>query len=305
MKSLGWEKERGGGEVMLSVEERDAYMEQLNPEQKKFLLTQLTRSRRTVFANLMAKQKGYHIPENSTPETIEQLLQEWVYVGFIDAGKVTSELRCECGRSLRYQHHVRHKTSGDTLKLGIEHLKEHLGIDSSIVAAVIKGFNAIDYELDEVLLKYQNGWKPAADLLDAFELSSDVMEHLKLGLPLLERQLRKLRDIKRERVIILQQSSIQERDNKPAIDADLFSWNDTSASIDFQFGEAIQGYIKNGVKSARVLCELLIREHSASHERFSTGKPKLYTEVCFYIEECYPNALIKQNGAEDRLYTGI
>lgn len=291
---------------MLSVEERDAFMEQLNPEQKNFLVTQLTRSRRTVFANVMAKQKGYHIPENSTPETIEQLLQEWVYVGFIDAGKVTAELRCECGRSLRYQHHVRHKTSGDTLKLGIEHLKEHLGIDSSIVAAIIKGFNAIDYELDELLLKHQKGWKPAADLLEVFELSLDVMEHLKLGLPLLERQLRKLRDMRRERVIIQQQSSMQERDNKLAIDADLFSWNDTATSSKgFPFGEAIQGYIKNGVKSARVLCELLIREHSASHERFSTGKPKLYTEVCFYIEECYPHALIEQNGAEDRLYSGI
>ncbi|WP_336788442.1 hypothetical protein [Paenibacillus sp. MMO-177] len=57
--------------MILSVEERDQILAQLNEEQRQYLADFLVRGHRTIFANVMAKEKGFHIPEDSDPAEIE------------------------------------------------------------------------------------------------------------------------------------------------------------------------------------------------------------------------------------------
>jgi hypothetical protein len=270
--------------MILSVQERDVLMIDLNQVQQDFLSRQLVRSRRTVFANAMAKQKGFHIPDNAAPEDIEMLLSEWVYTGYIDAGHVSPDLRCECGRPLRYQHHVEHKKTREIMKFGIDHLKEHLGIDASVVAAVKKGFDAIDYELDELLLKFKNNWLPDPNLLEHPKLPEDVLSHLKYNLPLLERQLKRLRQLRAELAPIPpveQRSYIPPKTTREPID--LFTWQDVSPvkeipgpDLSSSLKAPVEEYLLSGVRSVRVICELLIKEHGAADIRFLTGKQHIY-----------------------------
>lgn len=328
--------------MILSVQDREQWMAQLTAEQKLYLSEQMIRGRRTVFANAMAREKGYHIPEHADPETIEVLLDDWLYVGYTDAGTVSPELRCECGRPLRYQHHVIHKVTGEEKKFGIEHLKEHLGIDAPIVAAIKQGFDAIDYELDEILTKMMSGHRHSeSDLLtaSAASLPDDVQMHLKLGLPLLERQIRRLRQVRLEAVKPNRlpplppqaepstQTSESRRNAKEKVD-DLFTWLEEVEEreepvkqleprrehmSDIALGSAqelapflqqqAERYLRDGVRSARVICELLIREHKAGDARFATGKPLIYLPVCLHIERAFPDATVERLDQEDRCYT--
>ncbi|XEC95651.1 DUF3895 domain-containing protein [Paenibacillus tarimensis] len=305
--------------MILSVQDREQFLSQLSEEQREFLQEQLIRGRRTVFANAMAREKGYHIPDHAEPEVIEVLLDDWIYTGYIDAGAVSPELRCECGRPLRYQHHVKHRTSGEVKKFGIEHLKEHLGIDVAVVSAIKKGFDAIDYELDELLLKINGGWQPEPGLLTEADVPvpGDVRKHLELGLPLLEKQIRRLRQnrprLRMPASMPAERSGVKpvEREN---VSVDLFTWFEEpevseepapaqGSVLPASLQKPVERYIGQGVRSARVVCELLIREHGASEGRFSTGKPYLYPAVCQYIEAVYPDAQVDCQFQEDRYYT--
>ncbi|RUS45003.1 hypothetical protein [Cohnella sp. AR92] len=298
--------------MILSVEERDELLSKMSENQREYLTSQLVRGRRTIFANAMATQKGFHIPSEADPEEIESLLSEWVYTGYIDAGKVSADLRCECGRPLRYQHHVEHKTTGEVKKFGIEHLKEHLSIDAITVAAIKKGFDAVDYELDELLLKYNNGWELDPQLIQGEDLPKDVSEQLKRGLPLLESQIRRLRQ--RRSAASAPPSppqivSAPPTAPEPAADIDLFTWNkplksDRPAPI-FELPHYLQGptkqLLESGVQSARIISELLISEHQAPDIRFLTGKPHIFLPVCHYIESI-PHVELKEKSHEDRRY---
>ncbi len=44
------------------------------------------------------------------------------------------------------------------------------------------------------------------------------------------------------------------------------------------------GYVRNGLRSARVICDLLISEHGASGKRFITEKPHIFYDVCRSIK---------------------
>lgn len=44
------------------------------------------------------------------------------------------------------------------------------------------------------------------------------------------------------------------------------------------------GYVRNGLRSARVICDLLISEPGASGKRFITEKPHIFYDVCRSIK---------------------
>lgn len=297
--------------MILTIQERDEMLSQLNDKQREFLTHYLVRSRRTAFANAMAKEKGHHVPTNAEPEDIEALLDDWIYTGYKDAGTISPELRCECGRSLRYQHEVKNQKTGEIKKFGIEHLKEHLGIDAAIVAAIKKGFDAIDYELDEILVKLANNWQPAPDSFIDADLPEHMKQQLSLGLPLLDRQLNMLK----RKPIIRQAPSKpvpQQVDPGPAPmpeEFDLWSWTESAEVQEVSHDgltaseqEAVKQYVANGVGSARIISELLIRDHGSPECRYITGKPKIYTDVCQFIERTFNTIAIELNGTEDRKY---
>ncbi|WP_027084671.1 DUF3895 domain-containing protein [Cohnella panacarvi] len=301
--------------MILDVGVRDEWLAALPEEQRHFLSERLTRSRRTAFANAMAADKGFYVPEHAEPEEIERLLSDWIYAGYTDAGCVSTELRCECGRALRYQHRVEHQTTKETKRFGIEHLKEHLGIGAVVVSAIKKGFDAIDYELDEMLLKIHNGWEPNPDWAKLPNLPDDIAAHLQQGLPLLERQIQRLNALLAPKPRnayphpSATKSAARISEQEPI---DLFTWNEPVAVFDpmedagpelpHSLQSPVDAYIQADVRSARVICELLIKDHGASSARFLTNKPHIYYAVCRYIESRFPELSVQPDRSEDRMY---
>lgn len=329
----------------LTMEERDSILNQLSEEQRVFLADTLKRSRRTVFARHMAARKGARIPETATYEEIEHLLEDWIYVGYIDAGVRSTDLKCECGASLRYQHHVENKKDGSVLKLGIKHLEEHTLIDAKIVSQIIKGFDVLDQEQFEILVKYRDGWQLSdyftLPLPDGFEVPKDIAGHLELGLPLLDRQvarlqesLRKFRDSRppstfepAEHALPAMDAlhaasqptlSLNTDDDDPQLSFDLFDMEQPQTvpdrpadhtypvpGLSSSLQAAVRHYLLQGIRSARVLSELLIQHHHADDSRYITEKPHIYPLVSMYIDRIMAEegiCRLVSRDHEDRLY---
>lgn len=195
----------------LTLEQRDAIMERLSEEQRHFIHHELVRGRRTLFARQLARKKCQFIPEDAEFKDIEALIEEWDYVGFTDSGEVSPHTKCECGRSLRYQHQVLHVPTNTMRYFGIEHLQLHTGIDAKAISAILKGFDVLDAEMNEVLSKYRDNWQLGQHVFlplpAELEMPQDIQEQLNAKLPLLDRQLARLRSRLRE----LDQISRQKR----------------------------------------------------------------------------------------------
>lgn len=181
----------------LDLDERNRILEKMTIEQRDFLENSLKRGRKTVFANALTKKKAEtFILFEETEEIREQL--EWELIDYIDGGTVSKDLLCECGKQLRYQYIVKNKKSGQVLKFGSTHFEEHTGIPANIVRLVIKGIQKIDFEMDEILNKFEDGYN--LDKFKSFNLPEgiipkDILQQMSLELPLLDRQERRLYQI--------------------------------------------------------------------------------------------------------------
>lgn len=304
--------------VKLTVEERDRIMATLAQEQREYLQEELTRGRRTVFANILARQKGHFIPGEATFEDIEHLLDSWIYIGYIDAGHVSPELKCECGRSLRYQHTVENKKTGEVLKFGIDHLELHTGIDAKTVNEIVSGFGKYDFELDEILLKVTQNWTIEQEHLPDFShlvLPSDVQRHIQLGLPLLGRQIQRIRKLINESFFVSTRkqpqlpSTVSHKRNDPLNLSFQFDGKEqhsmlSSLELPVEYQTAVLEYLHKGIQRAQIICELLIENHGAPSGRFSTNKPKIYPNVCYFIDGLGRAELVEAT-KEDRAYRWV
>jgi hypothetical protein len=310
----------------LTVAERDMILSGLSDQQQAFIREKLKRGKRTVFARYLVRQKGAAIPEDATFEEIESLLSEWVLTDFVDGGEVSSELQCTCGRNLRYRYTVQHKNTGDTIHFGIDHLEQHLEIDAKTVAAVKKGFEAIDLELDQILLQVTNQWtveKNIGIIPPEVQIPWDIKEHIDLGLPLLGRQLVRLREIISNYHMgswnnpVIAKSDYKKNTKKTLVDYDLFG-NDTVPidqsgifitlmKLPLGLQESAENLIKSGVHSARIICEHLIDKHFAPNRRFLTEKPHLFVPLCVWLDEQVINGHVRllYKDHEERKYEWI
>ncbi|WP_158301630.1 DUF3895 domain-containing protein [Paenibacillus mesophilus] len=309
--------------MKLSEEQRDRLLSQLNEDQVHFLKEELKRGKRTVFANVIAKQKGLQIPEIATFEDVERMVDSWILVGYVDAGYVSPDLKCECGRSLRFQYHVINKQTGEEYKFGIDHLELHTGIDAKTVAEIRSGFSKIDLELDELLVKLDAGWSIQVESLPPFEhlaLPHDIQRHFELQLPLLDRQVSRIRRLlaeyareRRQALIDSQAKPVDSSPIKPVIEQDLFTLLEPDPDpvpvsggdeLTDEKKQAILSYLDEGVQSARIIAELLIKHGKTRDSRFITGSPKIFVDVCWFIESFIPTKQCKLISVEhlDRLY---
>ncbi|MBS4219647.1 DUF3895 domain-containing protein [Bacillus sp. FJAT-49711] len=300
--------------IVLSRSDRDSILDSLAPEQKEFIHHHVKRGKKTAFANVLAGDKGIVIPEHAEMEEIEMLLDEWILEEYIDNGFVNPKTPCECGRPLRYQYIVKHKATNETRRFGIEHFKEHTGFSPEIVNEIRKGFNVIDYEMDELLYKIQNHWdfKHEIPFLPSdLEIPKSIQEYIDLDLPLLDKQVDEIKRIIREH---LEQSSDQRR-SKPvtsesvthiAFDIEDYIIEDTFRTDPESFSkDKTLEYLESGVSSARIICELLIKHGYATDKRYVTGKPKVYSTICLFLESLVARNILQRGktlGKDDRYY---
>lgn len=182
----------------MEIDYLDQIYKSLTPEQKEVLDSQIKRSRKTVWLNELAKMKGIllDLDDYDNNELVKEL--EWELIDYEDAGFISKDLRCVCGKALRYRYVVGNSKKGLKYGLGREHLQQYTGIDSKTVHAVVKGISKIDLERDEILRKVGHNWKMEFEIQDANIIPKDMALQIKVGLPLLDRQINRLKKILHE-----------------------------------------------------------------------------------------------------------
>jgi hypothetical protein len=289
----------------------------------------LKRGKHTVFANELVKGKGRY---SGSDQELENEIQQWEFIDLMDGGEGNRPFRCECGMPLRYQYIVQNMETGEIRRFGKQHFEFHTGIPSTIVKDIIKGFEQLDYELDEILYKLDYGWDSSiltkmSNLKISIPL--DIQEQLNLELPLLDKQLYRLQKLVREKEWELQQQELKRikkvhlenvRTTKKAAKSGAESVPLMTRSepktinftpvIDSPLGKDIHQFIiqlleNYGTISVLEICQEL---NSIPHNfkgSYSTGKPKVYLYVSMVMEQLAKQGACKVEKADldDRWYS--
>jgi len=76
-----------------------------------------------------------------------------------------------------------------------------------------------------------------------------------------------------------------------------------SVSLNIAFRNAIDRYLSEGLESAMQMAERLLKEEGAPKERLITGKPKIYIDVCQYLDSLNNVQIIEDKvDKTDRIY---
>lgn len=318
------------GIAHLSQQERDVLLNSLNEKQREFITEHLKRGRKTVFANQLAKEKAGPGQEENT-----RIAEQWDLIDYIDAGpnwRENPKYFCECGRSLRYQYVLENKELGQLKKFGMNHFQEHTGISPQLAREIVKGIERIDYEMDEMLIKISNGWTLSDESINeipsAFVIPDDIQHHLDFDVPLLDRQIIRLKqqmtaywqEIHRQRrekkiyeeKVVEKQRAEKYQKLKEAVIANLtdgkLQWSIASTSLnkDLQIGVLTYLYrLSEPIFSAKEICKNLVAYHGASSQTFSSGTLRIYPDVCIFLESLKGKGFlefVEKTGLEDRIY---
>lgn len=177
-----------------SQEELDSAYLSLNDEQRKILDEKIKRGMKTKWLNAWCKKKGEVLTEDEldNPQKTMESMLEWILMDYEEDVSRDADMRCECGRRLKYRYTVLHKETGRIYKLGIIHFQEHTGLEPEMVRLVTKGLKEIDLEHDEILSKIIEKWELPLNIPAGIEIPEDISEQLRVKLPLLDRQVEKL-----------------------------------------------------------------------------------------------------------------
>lgn len=100
-------------------------------------------------------------------------------------------LYCDCGRRLKFQYVLRSKKSGENIKLGIQHFKDHLNMPGEVAKEVNQRMNQVDFGLDELLWRKRHNqdfplfvWE---SLADGLYLHQKTHSNIKINETLVER----------------------------------------------------------------------------------------------------------------------
>ena len=324
--------------VILSQAERDELMLRLTTEQQEFLTDHVKRGKRTMFARVLAHLKGISVHDDISVQDLERLVEDWRLIDFKDAGpkfRETALLKCECGRVLRYQYTVENRQTGQILRFGETHFEEHTGLPPRVVSEIKKGFEGIDYELDELLTKKRDGWELSFVIPKGFNLPDEFAQVFNIEMPLLARQeerlWRRVREYQQSQWMrTLGPTSVDQEPLKPEIwpsghvhrvlptqpglplfpdveGRDQVSTLTANSPLELSNGqrEFVLQCLREGTESVRVICELMIKRGLAREERYSTAKPAVYPLVCLFLEGLRAQdevQLVKTVGRDDRWY---
>lgn len=313
---------------LLTQAERDELTRTLTSKQKQFIDELLKRGRRTVFANVLARDKA----SGSEEETMEEVARRWELLDYIDAGpdwRAKAAYYCECGRPLRYQYIVRNSKTGEVKKFGITHFEIHVGIPPHLVKQIVKGFETIDFERDEILIKIATNWSLAEagirNIPEELEIPSDVQLHFDYNVPLLDRQVRRLKqrvnDYMRNLKIQRLEQERHEKELNEKRKREVYTRDREAIRVKLGWGSKLneKEYLELGIMIflensnqqqflASEVSEELAAYHGASGERFSSGMLKIFPDVCMVLESLVKQQklqFIKKQNGRDRVYRVI
>lgn len=315
-----------------SSQQRDARLHTLTKDQRLYLIEKLKRGKRTVFSNELAKGKGTYL---GSDQDLEREIEQWEFIDLLDGGEGNRPYRCECGMSLRYQYIVKNTRTGEIKKFGKNHFEFHTGIPAAIVKDIIKGFELIDYELDEILYKLENGWDRSIikKIIDyKIEIPVEIYEQLQLRLPLLDKQMKRLSKLIREKEEELHKQEYQKELERLKAEQ---SKRDRSVSrhamkpvstitrsqpkklakkpvLSSTLGAdahrlIIQLLETHGTISVLEICEELDAIEHNYKGFFSTGKPLAFPHVAMFLDQLVQQEIcrLEKSNLDDRWYSVI
>jgi len=307
---------------VLAVKERDKLMENLNDQQRSFIVNHLKRGRKTVFANALAADKG----------TVGVNDMEWELIDYQDGGigwDKHKNLKCECGKTLRYQYTVKNLETGVVRKFGINHFIEHTGISPELAKAIVKGWENIDYEMDELLVKMEENWlleeviNPS--LVELIDTPKDIQEHFNVGVPLLDRQIKRLKlkvneyqskqeQLKKAKIQAekhRQQKLVEQRRYEMVPQLSTLS-NIENVLLDKDLQLDILLYINDTTEaniSLNNICQYLIDFNGASRETYPNSSTlRILPNVGVFLKRLVENGtveLVEDYGTEDKIFRKV
>ncbi|MGE8203864.1 hypothetical protein ACQKP0_04805 [Heyndrickxia sp. NPDC080065] len=305
-------------------QQRNKLLSSLEENPRKFLLEKMKRGKRTVFSNELAKGKGTF---SGSDQELEKEIQQWEFIDLLDGGQGNRPYCCECGMSLRYQYIVKNLETGEIKKFGKNHFEFHTGIPSNIVKDIIKGFERIDYELDEILFKVENGWDSTIvtkAIALKIDIPEDIQEHILLALPLLDRQMSRLHRLVREKELeIMKKSRMENKREGKSVHDSLSAPKIKVARVEPKklsikprirspLGEEIHDFIirlleNSGTISVLEICQELNTVQHDFRGYFSTGKPKVFPYVSMVKDQLKEQGVCKVEKADldDRWYSVV
>lgn len=181
----------------LSADEREQLLSILTVEQRDILENELKRGRKTVFENFMRDEKitAIKLADEIKLEEDEMNVVDWRISDYVDFGPGNLHGLCACNRRLRYMFTVEHQITGKKIQYGKDHLSTFLNIEVKDIDGFVNELDDIDHELDELL------WKVKEDqyfheyyerLPDKTVVSKDIIMHIEVKVPLLDRQINRL-----------------------------------------------------------------------------------------------------------------
>lgn len=284
----------------MEILEREEQLKKLSSTQRDFLINLMNRKKRIVFSKFVSTQKG-NLSEDLSLDEAEKKIAEWELVEVIDSGFVNEKTRCECGRPLRYQYIVQHKTTKKVLKFGLNHFEEHMGLGAKVVAEIRKEFMKIDHEFDNLLEKLENQVNHQ-NLLSNWPkncpIPEDIKELLDHNIPLLDQQIQKLQNIKNE-YFRKKQDVVEEAKKQASLfttydDFNLFNMDavEEASNLELditkdssQLEEIIYQLVQKGIYGVMEICEILIDEFGVDTKWYKTGRPKIIVNVITILEK--------------------
>ncbi|MFB0832076.1 hypothetical protein ACEU2D_21090 [Brevibacillus laterosporus] len=309
-------------------------MESLRMEQQDFIQQQMRRGKRTAWLNAMAEIKGIVLSPSDDELTIEKKIGGWILENYEDLGERNG--KCECGMSLRYVYQVVHVETRDSFILGSSCIHTYTGLDAKTVNKVINKMKLIDLEKDEILKKVVNGWRLPIFIPKGLELPTDIKRHLELELPLLDRQLLRLKKLinksqwEKQQIIL---SDIEKKTNKTTQEDiskfDLF-WNESETASSqettiFSSGRRCKKEVPNILSipdswiavihdqlnqlqssgqlyvTSREMADYVAHAFGYEEDRYVTGKPRTYYLVARYMDHL-ERLEVREGSLQDVVY---
>ena len=148
----------GTNEVsVLTLEERNNFLKQLTLDQKNVLYSY---------------RKWLWISKFQT-DIIGNT--QWVFVGYDQDYDYEMHLgnrnryHCECGRGVKYLYEIKSKDGEKSHFLGVNHLSQHLGISQTVVKEIIDKNNKVQYDIDNLLVRYFRGERYPQSLYECYK----------------------------------------------------------------------------------------------------------------------------------------
>lgn len=184
--------------------EREDILEKMTKPQQDYVQNGLKNGKKTIFANdILRLNMDVNNSENIDLTPDEYNVADWELVRYVDYGRGNAMGRCYCKRPIVLECIIRNNKTGRELTMGRSHLAMFYGIGRSVFNKYFEKYLNIDYERDEILMKFRdNAFTTLLQLSNAMSsdvvksritIPDDIQQHIDLGLPLLAKQEQRMR----------------------------------------------------------------------------------------------------------------